>query len=258
VIFEGNVYAHVYLSPHLDDVALSCGGRIWQQARAGERVLVVTVFAGAPGPGAALSPFARKLHARWGSQANAVARRREEDRAALAILGAEGVRWPYADCVYRQISDGSFPYSSEEALWGEVHPAEEQMMKELTARLAALSLARSDALYAPLAVGHHVDHQVVRRMVEASRCTTIYYEDFPYAEDRQEREFALEERRWRRDLVPLSSEALEAKVAAIGCYRSQISTFWAGREEMAAQVRAFAERTGGGRPAERYWRPARW
>ncbi len=39
-------YEHIYLSPHLDDVALSCGGRIVKQRSKGENVLVVTVFTG--------------------------------------------------------------------------------------------------------------------------------------------------------------------------------------------------------------------
>ena len=54
---------HVYLSPHLDDAVLSCGGMIHRQAQAGERVVVVTVCAGDPPPGP-LSDFARSLHER--------------------------------------------------------------------------------------------------------------------------------------------------------------------------------------------------
>ena len=104
-------FDHIYLSPHLDDAVLSCGGRIWQQARAGGRVLVVTVFASPPAPGAPLSPFARSLHARWGHPAGAVARRQEEDRAAVAILGAQAVHWPYADCIYRQAPGGRFLFT---------------------------------------------------------------------------------------------------------------------------------------------------
>jgi LmbE family N-acetylglucosaminyl deacetylase len=257
-----NTYAHVYLSPHLDDAVLSCGGRIQQQVRAGERVLVVTVFATTPLPGAPLSPFAQELHARWEHLARAATRRQEEDLAALALLGAEPMHWPYADCIYRQTPDGRFPYASEEALWGEVHPAEEGLVAELAARLAALPLRQGSAgtsvsvVYAPLGVGHHVDHQIVRRAAEDSEHTLIYYEEFPYAQDPQATQAALEEEQWQAELVPLSEEALEAKIAAIACYRSQISTFWGDLAEMAADVRAFAERTGSGRPAERYWKPS--
>ena len=249
-----NTYDHVYLSPHLDDAILSCGGTIWQQVRAGERVLVVTVFASAPGPGAPLSPFAQALHERWGHPADAVATRQQEDLAAVAILGARANHWPYTDCIYRQTSTGRFPYASREALFGEVHPGERGLVAGLAARLAALLQGQDGtALYVPLGIGHHVDHQIVRQAAEASGHAPIAYEDFPYAEDPQAVQAVLAQERARARLVMLSAEAMEAKVAAIACYRSQISTFWADAGEMAASVRAFAGRTGGGVPAERYW-----
>ncbi len=40
-------YKHIYLSPHYDDAALSCGGSIHKQATQQEPVAVITVFAGA-------------------------------------------------------------------------------------------------------------------------------------------------------------------------------------------------------------------
>jgi LmbE family N-acetylglucosaminyl deacetylase len=229
-----NAHDHIYLSPHLDDVVLSCGGRIWQQVQAGEHVLAVTICAGAPAPSAPLSPFVQELHARWEHPTDAVTIRQEEDLAALALLGAEAVHWPYTDCIYRRTPDGRFPYASGEALFGEIHPAEKALVAELAARLKELSLSQDGRVYAPLGVGHHVDHQIVRQAAEASGQPLIYYEEFPYAEDPQ-----------------AVQAALEAKIAAIACYRSQISTFWASLTEMAAAVRAFAGRTD--RPAERYW-----
>jgi LmbE family N-acetylglucosaminyl deacetylase len=249
--------SHIYLSSHLDDAVLSCGGRIWQQVQSGERVLVVTVFAGNPPVDAPLSPLAQELHAQWGLPLDAPARRREEDSAALASLGAEAMHWSYLDCIYRQISNGRYPYDSEEALWGEVHSAEETLVAELAGRLAKLPLKRGGTVYAPLAVGHHVDHQIVRRAVASCGRTPIYYEDYPYAEDAQAVRDALAGGSWRVALMLLFEEALGAKTAAIACYRSQISAFWADAAEMTAAVRAFAERTGGDGPAERYWRVIR-
>ncbi len=311
-------HTHVYLSPHLDDAVLSCGGRIWQQVQAGERALVVTIFAGVPSPDAPLSPFAQALHALWGL-ADAIAARREEDTAALALLQAEAVYWPYLDCIYRQAPDGSFFCDSEETLFGEVHPAEGALIAELAGRFRALTLEQGGTLYAPLAVGHHVDHQVVRRAVAGIE-DVVYYEDYPYAEEPGALEAALGRKRstsspspwpphtggggiippskgdeqpvasskdgspavpppeggeaipppwwgrsgggghrvfsgqWRAELVALSPQALEAKIAAIACYGSQLEALgWADAAEMATAVRTFAQQTGDG-PAERYWR----
>ena len=59
-------YRHIYLSPHLDDAALSCGGGIAAQRAAGERVLVVTFCTGAPAPDMQFSDLAQEFHRKWG------------------------------------------------------------------------------------------------------------------------------------------------------------------------------------------------
>ena len=180
--------------------------------------------------------------------------------AALDRLGAEAVHWPYTDCIYRQTPDGSFPYASEAALWGEVHPTEESLATELAARMAALPLKLGGTVYAPLTVKHHVDHQITCRAASdtlalaAPGHTLTHYEEFPYAQDPQAVQVALSKRQGQAELVPLSEQALEAKTAAIACYHSQLSTFWTGETEMATAVRAFAERVGGGNLAEQYWK----
>lgn len=248
-------FTSVYLSPHLDDVVLSCGGQIWQQVEAGERVAVETVFAGVPGPSASLSPFAKELHARWSQTTDVVEKRQEEDERALAVVGAEAVHWPYPDCIYRRTPEGEFAYASEEALWGRIHRADQDLLDDVAARLTALRLVLQGRLYVPLGAGGHVDHHLVRRAAERSQRARICYEDYPYAEDWSNVKTALGRSGWKALTVPLSEEALEAKIAAIACYRSQIGSFWADVEEMAAAVRGFAVRIGAGRPAERYWVP---
>jgi LmbE family N-acetylglucosaminyl deacetylase len=247
---------HIYLSPHLDDAVLSCGGRIWQQARAGERVLVVTAFAASPAPDAALSPFANAFHTLWGNEPDAPARRRDEDLAALTYLGAEADHWPYTDCIYRHTPDGLFPYDSEEALFGEVHTSDNDLITELARRLCALSSKKACSLYTPLGIGNHVDHQIVRLAAEASGQPLIYYEDFPYTADPDMRQAVLNEERWRAQVVALSEEALQARIAAISCYDSQLAALnWADADTMAIAVRAYAHIVGEGEWAERYWKP---
>ena len=254
----GADYTRVYLSPHLDDAVLSCGGRVRQQVLAGDRVAVVTVFARAPEPGVPLSSYARDLHDRWGHPIEAVRQRQKEDREALALLGADVVHWEYLDCIYRRTPNGEYPYDSEAALWGPLHPSEAGLVRELAGRLHHLSLQPDGALYAPLAIGRHVDHRIVRAAAaECGRCPT-YYEDFPYAADAEAfnangLHTSLRDGPRKAELIRLSREELEAKIAAIACYRSQVSSFWTDPGEMAASVRAFATRVGAGVPAERYW-----
>ncbi|HXF63595.1 MAG TPA: PIG-L family deacetylase, partial [Caldilineaceae bacterium] len=173
-------YEAIYLSPHLDDVALSCGGQIFQQTQAGARLLIVTVMAG--DPPAAVSGYARSLHERWAVE-EATAARRAEDLAACRILGAEPLHWPIPDCIYRcHPLTGKPFYLSDDDLFGEAAAEEAGLAAELAERLAALP--PHGRLVAPLAVGHHVDHQLVRQAAELA-CgpeRLLYYEDYPYAQ----------------------------------------------------------------------------
>ena len=92
----------IFLSPHFDDIALSCGGMAARLSRMGARCLGVTVFA-APAPdGGVLSPFAEELHGKWrGASGQTIAAinevRREEERAALRLLGLEPVWLDFPD-----------------------------------------------------------------------------------------------------------------------------------------------------------------
>jgi LmbE family N-acetylglucosaminyl deacetylase len=240
----------IYLSPHLDDAVFSCGGRIALQVRAGMRVWVVTVCAGSPeGP---LSDFAQALHEYWGlAETDAPAARREEDRAALARLGAVAVHWDFWDCIYRRAPDGRFLYPNYDALWGPIAEEDGALREELALRMA--ELPSSATLCVPLGAGAHVDHRLVRQAAEATGRPLVYYEDYPYAGKPGRVEQALGEGIWRAEEVGLDEVALEAKIAAARCYRSQITSFWADAADLTAHFRAYAAEVGGGSPAERYW-----
>ncbi|MCS7177827.1 MAG: PIG-L family deacetylase [Anaerolineae bacterium] len=241
----------IYLSPHLDDVVFSCGGRIALQVRAGLTVWVVTVCAASPeGP---LSDYAQLLHAYWGlEEVDAPAARREEDRAALALLGAVAVHWDFRDCIYRRAPDGRFLYPNYDSLWGPVAEEDHAMLEELTGRIA--ELPSSAGLCVPLGAGRHVDHRLVREAAERTRRPLVYYEDYPYAGEAGKVEEARGEGEWVAEVVTLDGAALEAKIAAALCYRSQITSFWADEADLAAHFRAYAGEVGGESPAERYWR----
>lgn len=267
------------LASHYDDAAFSCGGTLHRLASGGRRVLVVTVCA-AP-PGKSLSPYAAALHRRWGAepgteQATAramVARRRAEDEAALAVLGAEGAYLDVPDCIYRATPDGDWLYQDDRALFGAVARDDAVTMGHVAASLRGWpGINRRTRILCPLAVGHHVDHQLVRQAAVqafAGRQPPLrFYEDYPYAEDDEalagvwaEEAGATDEASgsaWRPRVVRLGEEHLAAKLAAAARYRSQISTFWTDAAEQERALHDFALRRGRGRwPAERLWEPVR-
>src|SRR6185503_3764875 len=82
-----DVYDHIYLSPHLDDVALSCGGAIARHSATGARVLVVTVCTASPPSAGPFSSFAEATHQLWGLPPDQAMRTRlYEDSVAMEHL----------------------------------------------------------------------------------------------------------------------------------------------------------------------------
>jgi len=253
----------VYLSPHLDDAVLSCGGAIPQQTAAGQAVLVITIFAGQP-VAADLSPFALLQHHYWGNPAQPLALRRAEDAAALAYLNCEVMHLEYLDCVYRASPDGRWLYTDEDALWAEVDPADPMAQDELgalTSRLADILWEKDPvAICVPLSAGHHVDHQIVhatgRKLSEMGYRVT-FYEDYPYADRPGEPEATLAAiggEEWRVELLTLNVADVTAKVFALGYYRSQMSILFGGVDAMPNRLWTFAaSRSAEVCLAERIW-----
>lgn len=236
----------IYLSPHLDDAALSCGGLIYEQTRAGAEALVWTICAGDPPPGP-LSPFARSLHARWDTGREAIAVRRAEDRRSVERLGAFFRHEAVPDCIYRRDPQtGAALYASEEALWSPVAPAEQPLIAGLRARLSSgLEHLAEPRMVLPLALGKHVDHRLTRQAAEGLDIPRLYYADYPYVLDAEDELQELRQAGWSARTYPVSEAGLAAWQAAVAAHRSQISTFWPDLDAMYAALAAFCRRMGG-------------
>ena len=175
-------YKSIYLSPHLDDAALSCGGRIALETAVSHPVLIVTPMAGEPAPDLPLAAFAQELHQRWALPQDAVRARRAEDAAACHILGADYLHWDIPDCVYRtDPATGKACYPTWESVITTRHPADDAVVDQLSVQLRQLPPA--DEIVVPLTAGNHVDHRLVRQAAERVFAPTqlVYYEDYPYA-----------------------------------------------------------------------------
>jgi LmbE family N-acetylglucosaminyl deacetylase len=250
---------HWFFSPHADDAALSCGGQIAIRTRAGERCVIVTVMAGDPPAQTTITPFVEELWARWGIGRGAAVTeaRRSEDQAAAAVLGAEIVFLEYPDAIYRPY------YTDVKAIFGT--PAFPDMIGLFNALANDLSndqklpIRASDTVHLPLGVGGHVDHLIVGSLGAALKRlkSVVWYEDFPYSRDRTLIEKTVQQRFKPTDQPisithPLDNLALDAKIKAVACYRSQLSSFWPDEMTMASNLRDYTREVGG----EREWMPS--
>lgn len=243
-------YDLIYLSPHLDDAALSCGGQIARYRAAGKSILIATVTAGDP-PTGAESHYIQELHTRWELEQDAVAARRAEDIAACKILGADWLHWDVPDCIYRFHPQTGEPlYLSDPDIFGDVHPVEANLVQSLAEKMR--SLPRAERVIAPLTVGHHVDHLLTRDAAKQVWGDQLcYYEDYPYAqkEGSAERVIAEQAGQWYSETITFSEANLQTKIEAIAAFRSQLSTFWQDRSNLVREVTGFAEQRGG----EKIW-----
>ncbi|GIW04566.1 MAG: GlcNAc-PI de-N-acetylase [Thermomicrobiales bacterium] len=258
---------HIFLSPHYDDIPLSCGGTVALLTGAGAVAEIVVIFGAAPPPGQDLSPFAQELHARWGVSAqDVVTRRRAEEEAAAAILGASVRTLDFPDAIYR-----GHRYTDEATLMGETAPDEHDLPERIVAAIgerANISSPGEIRWYAPLGIGGHVDHRLAFRAgahLAAAGADVWLYEDLPYAlrAGAIERRLAEGADALSPVGVVLISANWERKLNAIMRYRSQLASVFQGitgdpnRRDIGQALIRYARAVGQGEPGERYWRLTR-
>lgn len=255
-------YRHIYLAPHFDDATLSAGGTVVLQSATGQRPLIVTVFAGIPPAGTTISPYARQMQENTGlgaDAAEAVRKRRAEDAAAADILGADTLYLDFPEAIYRgQLTP---LYATEEQLFGAVNSADLHLDEELAAVFSQIAeRAPIAAIYAPLGVGHHVDHLLVCSAADrlAQRKVNVkFFEDFPYvtqpgALEARQRELNIA---MEPELVEVSG-TLPVAIEAATAYTSQIPRLFGSEDRMKAQLTSYAasiRRTHAGIELERFW-----
>ena len=183
----------VVVSTHLDDAVFSCW-HVLASPRAD--VVVVTVFTGGPHSG---------LTTPWDADtgvdsATRMTQRVEENRAALAVAGRDGINLGLLEGQYGG---------------GTVDP--EALRPHLTA---------ADVVYVPAGIGiRHVnsEHVVVRDASLSIRPDATLYADQPYCLFRADVDLPAELAAGRRRLaVHLRSVERQRKAEAIGCYAGEL------------------------------------
>ena len=235
-----------FLSPHFDDAVLSCGGYIYERIQAGDQVEIWTICAGYPPPGP-FSPLAEALHLRWETGGDAVAARRQEDRAACRVLGARAHPLDIPDCIYRHDPLTGQPLIKEnEDLFQPLLEVEIPLVHQL-ANLLAAGLTEDTLLVCPLTLGNHIDHHLTRTAAEILSRPIWYYADYPYLIQGNNDLAAYIQSEWIAVEQLVSPAGLAAWQAAVAAHSSQISTFWGSLSEMRDAISDYWQNGGGSR-----------
>lgn len=228
---------YLFLSPHHDDAIYSCGGTIYELVQQGHEVTILTLMAGIPDEPIPDTPVLRDNHQRWDRGQHPLMVRRKEDELAADILGANVQHLDLLDCIYR-VADGEALYPSEDSLWKNIHPHD-----PVIHQLAAVELPEADSIYAPLGVGEHVDHLIVRNwaweLTQKSDFPVKFYTEYPYLRSVKSVELAYQTfpTDLRTEQFIFSEIAMQHKIRAMTAYTSQIKSFWSSQAAIANEVR---------------------
>ncbi len=239
---------YIFLSPHFDDVALSCGGLLHHLSRQGRAIEVWTIMGGFP-PEGTFSDFAKEMHLEWGmTGAEVVQVRRGEDNAACQVMGAQPRHFDWLDAIYRQDPTTGLPLvNNDDELFGKSpEPGLVQQINDILLQ----EITDGAKLVIPISLGNHIDHRAVRQAGELSGQVDLYYADYPYVLGDPNNP-QNHPNKWSQVSNQLDEADLKAWQEAVLCYASQLSMFWRDENEVKLALRNYSAGGGG-----RLWQKA--
>jgi LmbE family N-acetylglucosaminyl deacetylase len=225
----------LFISPHLDDVAFSCAGTLAALKAGGWSIVLATVFTrSVPNPtGFAL---ACQMDKGLAPEVDYMALRRDEDAAFASTPGidADEVHWlDLEEAPHRG-------YSSPAALFGSVVPGDD-IWRDVAVRVGSLvKTVNPDLLFAPQALGNHIDHRQTVRAVASLGRPAFWYRDLPYTVRAPEE---APPPGLPDGLMPMAvpvSDYLASKIASCCRYTTQLPFQFGGIERVGPTLTAFA------------------
>ncbi|MEO8397596.1 MAG: PIG-L family deacetylase, partial [Chloroflexota bacterium] len=177
---------HLFLSPHLDDAVLSCGGVMHRLTQDGERVVIMTVMAGEPPAALMDTPVMKAIQTRWDNGEGTIHIRRSEDGQAAQQLQAQVYHMTVPESAFRATLCGTGEwialYPDHDSPFQGINDADEARLILFATHLPFNEVV---TIYAPFGVDNHVDHQLVRDWAliltgSVDAPALKLYEEYPY------------------------------------------------------------------------------
>lgn len=180
----------LFISPHLDDAVLSCGALLGKLVNKTD-ITVINVFTKSHKGPYTLS--ARKFLKDSGGYSDAAVlseERFKEDRHALSKLNLKVIDLGLMDALFRKkIKHNFFGRIIPEL--SHIYPTYKwHVIKKISSEDSALTKlkniikkfinGKNVVVFAPYAIGNHVDHLIARNVCEELFDNLILYSDFPY------------------------------------------------------------------------------
>jgi len=185
----------VFVSPHLDDAILSCGGLIYFLSSQTE-VKVINVFTKVSNSKASYSikKFVRKCG--YNDAKKLFQDRIVEDEKVLGRINIKPINLGFTDALWRTkrfqkgfrkilakyIPELRFIYPSGlHLLSGKISKFDTGIVEKVSRAIFGSVDVSDSILFVPLAIGNHVDHVIVRKACETLGGQIIFWSDFPYS-----------------------------------------------------------------------------
>lgn len=194
-----------FISPHFDDVILSCGGLLYEAAQMKPgRITIINIFT--KGKTGYKTTYNQQFMRNCGfadAELLFKARQKEENNVA-ELLKIHSLSLGLVDAAWRK--------------------NDKVVDNQLLRAIKKINIGKNDIIFTPLSVGGHRDHLLSRAVVKLfPRNTIAYYSDFPYnLRHPVPVEFIKESK-----LVPISwARGLANKEKLISLYKSQLRSLF--------------------------------
>lgn len=233
----------LFISPHLDDVAFSCGGTLAELSQTGWHIHLCTIFTRSV---ANPTGFALACQTDKGLAPNVdyMRLRRAEDENFAARAGASQLsHLAFSEAPHRG-------YQSVTELFGNTLE-EDKVWSDVAQQLQGIADRTLPTLiFAPQGLGNHVDHQQTIRAVlgVTTNARLLWYRDTPYAiRNPAAQPSSLLPANLQEAACDIAS-VLETKFFAIEAYATQLGFQFGGLQCMREKLKSFheaeAKRTG--------------
>ena len=222
---------YIFLSPHLDDAVLSCAFLLEKLKKLKKKVRVVTVFCKASNP--PYTDLAKKFMSECGydNPEELFEVRKKEDIEVAKILNFKYLHLDFIDAACRKSMIPFFVhvYPKENQQFSGKLAFEDWLLKRKIRRsLKTLLESLSDTiLLAPLGIGGHADHVMMRKIALEMNVNKLFWEDYPYNKDRRLLEKFMKNQRIKK-VLDLSGNYSNKK-KYISLYSSQLPSLFPNR-----------------------------
>jgi LmbE family N-acetylglucosaminyl deacetylase len=185
----------LFLSPHLDDAVLSCGGLI-EASTARRNITVATVFTESGPPPHTLAARAFLGQCAVTNAQTLYEERRLQDKSALEGLGVRHIHLGLTDALFRRRRSKTqlgplakflpelvhrYPTYRYDIALGRISRGDRGLVFKVREKISELlEQTQAELLFCPIGVGKHVDHLLTRIAGSYFPEKVIYYSDFPY------------------------------------------------------------------------------